>query len=137
LLRNISSYSARNPVVIVRMKGFSFLDAQPVQEWETTNRNYFRSQEALEVQWDGGVDYAIHGHSTRKLPALQYKQLTCHSRDPSEPRKPGTVRRKGTTPGWEFEILAEGYRRVVTVPVRIRRARKVIFPGQAEYSNWI
>ena len=137
LLRNISSYSARNPVVIVRMMALSFVDLAPGLAWDTTGRTVFRPQEALEVQWDGGVDYSVHGHSIRKLPPLRLKQLTCRTRDPSQPPKPGRgVFRKQVIPGFEFEILAEGYRRVVTVPVKIRRARKVIFSGDG-WRDWM
>ena len=40
MLKNISSYSARNPVVTVRAKGLTFLDVGS-GAWETIERNFF------------------------------------------------------------------------------------------------
>jgi hypothetical protein len=55
------------------------------------------------VQWDGGPMYSIHGESIRMLPALNLERLFQISEE--EP------------PSLAFELLAEGYRREVTVPV--------------------
>lgn len=128
-LRNVSSYSARNPVVTVRMVGFIFSEAQSVRDWEIIDWNPFRPDEKHKVQWDGGVDYSVHGRSTRRLPPLQLRKHNYRFVEPGTPRALGRVYRKPIAPGWEIEILAEGYRRVVIVPVRIRRGTNTIWPG--------
>jgi hypothetical protein len=60
----------------------------------------------ISLQWDGGPKYSIHGESTRMLPALNFERLFRVPR--MEPAK------------FIIEILAEGYRREVTIPVTFK-----------------
>ena len=55
------------------------------------------------MQWDGGPSYSIHGHSTRRLPNLFLTNLWAIS--------------DLGTPALVFEILADGYRKEITLPV--------------------
>jgi hypothetical protein len=68
------------------------------------------------VQWDGGSTYSIHGHSTRRLPDLQFSNLWYI---------PG-----GGKPAITFEILAEGYRKEITLPVDFTVDGRSQFPRE-------
>lgn len=102
---NESSYSARNPAVIVKLRGMAFLDQEvgraKQQGW--TVIGFVTSQGITEVQWDGGGDYSIHGHSVRKLPELWLHQL----------------RKVASWPDavMEIQLLADGYTKKVSIPV--------------------
>ncbi len=70
-LRNDSGYPARNPAVIVRLRGMVFLfreDSPSRTYWVITE--FSNTNGILAVQWDGGPTYSIHGRSTRLLPML-------------------------------------------------------------------
>jgi hypothetical protein len=134
LLRNNSGYSARNPAVIVRLHGMFFRSSDPTsfeREWaamelaetqEFTSsataqivRSYVDKNMLTMVQWDGGPTYSVHGHSIRRLPDLQFSWLF-------------------QVPDWgepilTFEILAEGYRKVVSLPVDF------IMDGKSQYTR--
>ena len=106
-LRNISSYSARNPAVIVRLGGMFFRREAAESgeigipgEWVVTG--FSNTNGITEVQWDGGPEYSIHGKSTRKLPDLRLDNLSFDW--------------ALGIPEFTVEILAEGYRKVVVVP---------------------
>jgi hypothetical protein len=135
LLRNSSGYSAKNPAVIVRLQTMFFIprdrvsferewasmETADVSDWlarKTTDGH--RIAELIEgltvVQWDGGPTYSVHGHSTRRLPDLQFSDLW-HMPD------------WGEKPVLTFEILAEGYRRAVDLPVDF------IVDGKSQYSQ--
>ena len=107
-LCNRSRYSAVNPAVIVRLQAMMFTAdslAASSNHWvsvEFVNRFSIRA-----VQWDGGPWYPIHGDSTRRLPDLRLNELRI-------------IPEEGT-PAFVFEILADGFRRTVTVPVRFHR----------------
>jgi len=111
LLRNESGYSARNPALIVRLHSMAFVperlgDSSIFEaNWAINESGNFagaKGEVLREVQWDGGPTYSIHGHSTRRLPDLDFHDLWFSTLTP---------------PILTFEILAEGYRRVVNVPV--------------------
>ncbi len=107
-LRNRSRYSAVNPAVIVRLQAMMFTAdslAASSNHWvsiEFANRFSIRA-----VQWDGGPWYPIHGDSTRRLPDLHLSELR--------------ILPEEGTPAFVFEILADGFRRTVTVPVHFHR----------------
>ena len=105
-LHNISRYSAVNPTVIIRLQGMAFRDAPLVslgrkKEW--AQMDFANTVGITAIQWDGGPQYSIHGESTRVLPTLSLDLLW-------------QIPDWGT-PALVFEILANGYRREVTVPV--------------------
>ena len=103
-LRNNSSYSARNPAVVVRLKSMAFRSPESSQDWAQID--FDRQSGIKAMQWDGGPVYSVHGHSTRRLPDLNLIGLRT-AYDYSNP--------------WDhalrFEILADGYRREVSIPV--------------------
>jgi hypothetical protein len=102
---NESGYSARNPAVIVKLRGMAFLDQEvgraKQQGW--TVIGFVTTQGITEVQWDGGGDYSIHGHSVRKLPELWLHQLRKVASWPD--------------PVMEIQLLADGYSKKASVPV--------------------
>ena len=107
-LCNRSRYSAVNPAVIVRLEAMIFAAdslAASSNHWvpvEFANRFSIRA-----VQWDGGPWYPIHGNSTRRLPDLHVNELR--------------ILPEEGPPAFVFEILADGFRRTVTVPIRFHR----------------
>jgi hypothetical protein len=91
LLHNKSSYPAKNPPVIVRLKAMVFMHdlikpvsqsaepslypgKPPLGEWVVIG--YSNTNGVTEVQWDGGLNFSIHGNSTRSLPYLDLDHLT-------------------------------------------------------------
>jgi hypothetical protein len=132
-LRNDSGYSARNPAVIVRLHGMFFIPndrASFEREWASMRiievSSCFSGASDLGegitvVQWDGGSAYSIHGHSTRRLPDLQFYNLWC---------KPA-----GGKPAITFELLAEGYRKEITLAVDFTIDGKSQFPREDEKRN--
>jgi hypothetical protein len=102
-LHNTSRYSAVNPAVVVRFQGMAFTVNTDREEgaWEMLE---FRTSVGITaIQWDGGPQYSIHGESTRVLPALHLDRLM---------QFPGLGEANLV-----IELLAEGYRKVVTIPV--------------------
>jgi hypothetical protein len=73
------------------------------------------------VQWDGGPTYSIHGHSTRRLPDLQFSDLW-------------------QIPEWEkpvltVEILADGYLKEISLPVDFIVDGKPLFHREGGKTN--
>jgi hypothetical protein len=99
---NKIGYSARNPAVIIRLKGMAFLPRPDDTKWAEID--FAQTQGATAVQWDGG-NQSIHGRSSRRLPGLNFTGLQ-------------------TVPVWGqpvfvVELLAEGgYRKEREIPVR-------------------
>jgi hypothetical protein len=130
-VRNRGSYSARNPVVILRFdslksdmandfsagSGWAFLDFPD----ESVNENSPSS-----AQWDGGANFSIHGHSARRLPDLALGNITYN-------------------PAWgtsriRVEIAADGgYRRRRDIPVyfEIGNAESSILAKNRKQADWI
>lgn len=128
LVRNDSGYSAKNPAVIVRLDAMFFkpYDATFFEGWasmETADTIQVTGQldELTVVQWDGGPTYSIHGNSTRRLPDLQFSYLW-HIPEWGKP-------------ALTFEILAEGYRKVITLPVDFTIEGKSQFPREDGKTN--
>lgn len=100
-VRNKSGYSARNPAVIIRLKGMVF---HPPDGTRWADVDFAQTHGVTAVQWDGG-DQSIHGYSSRRLPGLDFAGLH-------------TVPVWGE-PAFVVELLAEGgYRKEREVPVR-------------------
>lgn len=101
-LHNKSSYSARDPVVTVKISPIlSSLNGRlPLGgEWIPFQLpdESLGSREMV-IQWDGGAGNIIHGHSLRRLPDLQLGALSCH--------------RSERPPQMRVDIMADGgYRR--------------------------
>jgi len=132
LLRNNSGYSARNPGVIVRLHGMAFRSGNPTEfarEWASMETGDLLdwpggwSRYITVVQWDGGPTYSIHGHSTRRLPDLDFYALWHRPEDGQ--------------PSLTFEILAEGYRKVVTLPVDFIVDGKSRYPQEKKNPEWM
>jgi hypothetical protein len=104
-IRNKSSYSAKNPAVIIRLRLMAFV---PVIDFANMNG-------ITAVQWDGGPTYSIHGNSTRRLPDLQLDKLRAY------PASPALV----------IELLADGYRKEIILPVDFTVDGRSQFPRGA------
>lgn len=109
-LRNNSGYSAKNPAVIVKLGAMAFFDNKHLSKsWVITDYYEFSDEFPglgtgyVSVQWDGGPAYSIHGHSIRRLPDLDLSGLYALW--------------SWGLPDLEIMILADGYRREVTLPV--------------------
>jgi hypothetical protein len=138
LLHNKSSYPARNPAVLVRLNAMVFthgtmkpvtqsaepvfyMGKDPLGEWVIIG--YSNTNGTTAVQWDGGLNFSIHGNSIRKLPNLDLDNLT-------------GIPEWGT-PEITLEILADGYRRVVTLPVDFTVDDESRFPLAEVKPEWI
>jgi hypothetical protein len=119
LLRNESAYSAKNPAVIVRLQNLYFLgnpDATLSSGWVVIG--FASALGITAVQWDGGPNYSVHGKSVRQLPRLRLEELK-HPVD----RGPA---------GLTFELLADGYRREVYLPVELHLTAEQEEPGEQD-----
>jgi hypothetical protein len=100
-VRNNSSYSAKNPAVIIRLHDMVFLRENYDANWVMVD--FASTNGIMAVQWDGGPTYSIHGNSTRRLPDLQLDKLHTY---------PGSG-----SPALMIELLADGYRKNILIPV--------------------
>jgi hypothetical protein len=123
LVRNLSGYSARNPAVVVQLNGMSIAPNPLLEGWTTVNA--VTTVGTIAMQWDGGPNYSIHGHSVRHI-FLVLQGLS------------GTDFPTGR---WSLtiELLAEGYRRVVELPVDFSfdDGSTVGASGEQEPPEWI
>jgi hypothetical protein len=126
-LRNLNGYSANNPAVIVRFHhmgfGRSSWRTSISEEWvaiDTDDEEMIRA-----IQWDGGPSYSIHGNSVRRLPDIRMTNLW--------------YRGDGIQPMITVEILAEGYKKVRSLPVDFIIEGQSKFPRQDTkvYDEWI
>jgi Resolvase, N terminal domain len=102
-LDNLGSYSARNPAVVIRFERMGIAE----NEYSNDRRLWVPIEHGplgiSAIQWDGGSDYSIHGHSKRVLPINLMSLAWVLSED---------------QPSLTVELLAEGYTRPpVNVPV--------------------
>lgn len=100
-IRNKSSYSAKNPAVIVRLRQMAFLREGHDGNWPVID--FANTNGIMAVQWDGGPTYSVHGNSTRRLPDLDLDKLQTYP--------------DAESPALAIELLADGYRKEITVPV--------------------
>jgi hypothetical protein len=106
-LRNNSSYSARLPAVVVRLGGISSVRNTLTQHWQLLDTD---THGVTAIQWDAEPTESVHGQSIRRLPQIDFGELVFHDLSPSDTYHFTTV---------TFELLAEGYRRVVTLPTMV------------------
>jgi hypothetical protein len=103
-IKNRSGYSARNPAVIVRLNGMVLQSNGLFGEvggWWIVDQS---GDGISALQWDGGTNYSIHGRSTRRLPSLDFGEISYLA--------------ERTDPHLVFELLAEGgYHRIISMPV--------------------
>lgn len=134
LLRNNSSYSARNPAVIVRLKCILFarrfdpdtdpaayMGRDPLGTWSAVGFSEFHG--VTDVQWDGGPNFFIHGNSTRRLPDLLPVHLSAFL--------------DWGTPEIGIELLAEGFHKEVTIPVDFVVNDVSQFPQEKVNPEWM
>jgi hypothetical protein len=118
-IRNRSNYSAKNPAAVVRINGMAIGPTSYSASGDWVAIGYYSTLGITELQWDGGSTYSIHGHSTRRLPNLNMQGLTYGATDAS----------------FTVELLADGYRREINIPVRFME------PGMhledAEAPEWL
>jgi hypothetical protein len=109
-IRNLKGYSARNPAIRVRLRSMARDKgaARASPGWEAIE--FETSGDILDMQWDGGTQYSIHGDSIRRLPDLSLTGLYYN-----------LIQSK---PVILFELLAEGYRRSVEIPVILSEAKR-------------
>jgi hypothetical protein len=112
-LRNDSPYSARSPAVIVRLTGIGVLNGVRSEGWAAIE--FANMVGVTAFQWDGGSEHPIHGNSQRRLPNFNLFGLKTY----------GDQR-----PALPIEILADGYRKVLTIPVGFTVDDEVVIPGQ-------
>jgi hypothetical protein len=106
LLSNESVYSAKNPAVTVRLQNlYARTDTAALRNAGWSIIGFANTVGVTAVQWDGGPNYSVHGKSVRQLPPLELRQL----RYPVD-RGPASL---------EFVLLADGYRRKISMPVKI------------------
>ena len=116
-VRNSSKYSARTPAVVIQFRDCYLNRGQfpSAHEWIPTAYNGMGG--IVEVQWDGGPNYAIHGDMTRHLPEIWLQGLT----------------RPGESGEMVFRLLADGYsRRPIVKPVAIGSEA-----SQIEEKEWL
>jgi hypothetical protein len=79
-LRNRSPYAARDPLVIVKMSPIfcNAVDGVSAGDQWTVFQLPDASSSGTEVivQWDGGPGSIVHGHSSRRLPNLNFGKLS-------------------------------------------------------------
>lgn len=117
---NESNYSARNPAVIVSLRGMAFLDREVghAQQQGWTVIRFANTQGITEVQWDGGGDYSIHGKSVRKLPDLWLYRLRKVASWPD--------------PLIKVQLLADGYSKEISIPVEFVIDDEPVFLSNSE-----
>ena len=118
-VRNNSSYSAKNPAVIIRLRDMVFLRDSYEANWVMIE--FASTNGIMAVQWDGGPSYSIHGNSTRRLPDLLLDRLHMY---------PGSKE-----PGLIIELLADGYRKEVLIPVGFTVDDVSQFPREDKEAN--
>jgi hypothetical protein len=117
-VRNDSSYSAKNPAIVVRLHDMAYIPSAPQGEWVVVE--FISTYGVTIVQWDGGANYSIHGGSVRTLPELRLSQL--HTSPYPDPHI-------------AIDILAEGYTRKVEIPVTFKGPEADPSAPPDKYSN--
>lgn len=79
VLRNKSKYAARNPGVLIEFEGCGLRDPD-LGAWSQVS--FANMVGVTAIQWDGGLDYIIHGRWRRTLPPLSVRGLAAYHDDP-------------------------------------------------------
>jgi len=107
VLHNLSTYSARNPVVVIRFNNCGIKDnefSNPGGIWAPIERGTLG---IAAIQWDGGSNYSIHGQLKRVVP-IHVHSLTW---------LPPEI----ALPSLTVQLLAEGYvRSEIDVQLRVQ-----------------
>lgn len=115
-LQNDSQYSASSPAVIVRLEQMGVIGGKESPGWVATQ--FANMIGVTAFQWDGGGEHPIHGNSVRTLPALNLDPLRTFGDEP---------------PSFEIEILADGYRRTVTIKAGFSVDGKMMTPAEEHH----
>jgi hypothetical protein len=102
-IENTSNWSARNVSARVDLK--SMRRIQHSGDWVIAARDHM-TEDITGLQWEGGANYAIHGHSLRELPTLF---LTT-----------ALIEAPGDSCAIVVDVVAEGFRKSWTFPVKWR-----------------
>jgi hypothetical protein len=102
-IENTSDWSARNVAVRLDFKGIRRIPH--ALGWTVAGRDQV-TDEINALQWEGGADFAIHGHWPRPLPALSLNGALFEA----------NVHECGVV----VEVVAEGFRKSWTYPIRWR-----------------
>jgi len=118
-VRNNSGYSAKNPMIILRLHDMAYAASLPGrEEWAVVQ--FASTRGVTIVQWDGGANYSIHGGSVRTLPALHLGGLSAIP---------------DADPYIDINILADGYAREVRVPVIFKGPEADLSSPPDKYSS--
>jgi hypothetical protein len=101
-VENTSDWSARNVAVRVDFKGIRRVPH--AGGWVVAAYHRFARSEITALQWEGGADYAIHGHWARDLPTLYLNDALLEA--------------PGDDCAMVVDIVAEGFHKAWTYPIR-------------------
>jgi hypothetical protein len=88
--------------------------------WTVIDHN---AEGAIAIQWDGGPNYSVHGQSQRVLPAITIPEMVHYP--------------QGGRPEITFELLAEGYKREIAVPVNFLMEGQPHLAVENEVAEWL
>jgi hypothetical protein len=115
IVSNRSAYSARNPAIVIQFNGIGILyDSYPRNiGWDVVENSL---DGISRLQWNAEPASSIHGYSDRRLSlnlgTVAWKRVMGESQRAAQQRM-----LKEGEPTATFILLAEGYRRSITVPV--------------------
>lgn len=97
VISNASSYAARSPALIMRIRGGNIRQEifSASEEWQIIETDLNGNITA--VQWDGGANYMIHGKTYRQVPKLSLEGLNATSTEAAA--------------YISFQLVADGYSR--------------------------
>jgi hypothetical protein len=101
-VENTSDWSARNTAVRVDFEGVRGV-IQP-QDWRIAAYHSDVTNEVIALQWEGGADYAVHGHWARDLPDLFLNEAV--------------VQAPGQNCALVVDVVAEGFRKAWRFPIK-------------------
>jgi hypothetical protein len=101
-VENTSDWSARNVAVRVDFQGIRGVTQS--QDWRIAAYHPHVTNEVIALQWEGGADYAIHGHWSRELPDLYLNNAL--------------VEAPGENCALVVDVVAEGFREAWRFPVQ-------------------
>lgn len=122
-VRNDSLYPAKSLAIVVGLEGMAFAGAAQDLKRAGWVVNEFANETDIEaVQWDGDPAALIHGQSVRQLAVLDLAGLRI-----LRGSQGGTIK---------FDFLADGYRRIVWMPVNFTVGGKPQFSIQKVLPEW-
>jgi len=127
-IRNRSSFAAHTPAIRIDLVGLGGLKAQPGWTIGWVQRDPFNQQWA---QWEGGADYAIHGHWLRALPELSFEGVAVYP-GVDVPIIVITLVADAMAPKWQTIPIDVKDDATYPAYVEERRARNAREPGRCE-----